>query len=635
MDRTLPLLLKRVATEHPSVCAQYSRTEDGSFAETTYAAFYAVVLDLAGGLLSLGHARLDHIGLIADNRKEWLQTSFAIMSIGAADVPRGCDATEAEIAWILGFSECKTAFLENGSQARKVLSSREKMPLLSRIILFDSIDEGLSGDLKSAGFEVLFFSDLLKKGAEWRLAHKGAVEAELEKGDKEDLATIIYTSGTTGEPKGVMLVHRNFLSQLPDLEKRITLNPGEKALSVLPVWHSFERQVEYVILNRAGGIVYSKPIGSVLLSDFATMNPQLLPSVPRIWESVHDGIYRAMRKTGGITWKLFSFFVFIGKVHARFVRYLTFQAPVFNWPTQIVYMFLSIIPSLLLWPLKALGNLLVFKKIRQKVGNAFRGGVSGGGALPPNIDEFFWAVGINVVEGYGLTETAPVVAVRPFVRPIFGTIGRALSCCSVRIIGEDGNELPAGEKGTVYVKGDNVMKGYYKRDDLTKAVLSEDGWLNTGDLGFKTLTGEIILRGREKDTIVLRGGENVEPTPIEMKINESRYIAQSVVLGQDQRYLAALIIPSAEEVEAWAENNGISAASYRELLLDSRVKRLIDSEVAELISARNGFKIFERISRIALLEKPFEQGVELSAKQEVMRSKIESLYKKEVRALFD
>lgn len=633
-DKTIPQLLRRISSEYPSVVAQYSRNESGRFDEMTFAEAFKAVLDYMGGLLSIGCTRGDHIGLIADNRKEWLHSSMAIMGIGAADVPRGCDATEHEIRYILSFAGCKTAVLENEAQAKKVLKNKDGLPELKTLIFMDMPQTPQLEELKKAGYVCFSYTQILELGSAWRTSHDGTVEAELENGNSSEIATIIFTSGTTGEPKGVMLTHGNFICQLPDLSKRIILYPGEKALSVLPVWHSFERLCEYMIINLASGIIYSKPIGSILLADFALMNPQLLPSVPRIWESVHDGIFRAMRKTGGITWKLFSFFVAVAKIHAKLQRALNGRYPVFSQAKRVFAAIAAFIPWLLLYPIKALGGILVFKKIKAKLGNAFRGGVSGGGALPPNVDEFFWAVGVKVVEGYGLTETAPVVSVRPFTKPVFGTIGKQLDCCIVKIVDDEGKELPPGKKGTVMIKGDNVMKGYYKREDLTAKVLSADGWLDTGDLGYKTIHGEIILKGRKKDTIVLRGGENLEPVPIEMKINESRFVQQSVVVGQDQRYIAALIIPNKEELEAWAAENNTKCATFSELLLHPSVQRLFEMEVAERVSQKNGFKIFERINRFTLLEKPFEPGVELSAKQEVMRHKIQEIYAKQIERMF-
>lgn len=632
-DKTLPKLLRRIARTYPEIKAQYSKNAGDTFVPVSYAEYYNSVLDFAAALLSFGYSRGDHIGLISDNRKEWQYASMGIMAIGAADVPRGCDATAKEISYILSFAGCRLAVIENSAQILKIVEHKDSMPELTRCILFDDPSEKAREAAAGVSLELVTFRDAVERGKIWRTENPGAVENELEKGGEEDIATIIFTSGTTGEPKGVMLSHDNFLSQLEELPERIVLNPGQTAISILPVWHAFERLVEYVILVSAAGIIYSKPVGSILLADIAKMNPNLMPSVPRIWESVYDGIFRAMRKTGGVTWVLFSFFVRIALMESACGRAVMGNGPLMHRWQRPVGLVLGLIPWLLLKPLYALGNLLVYRKIRLKLGNAFIGGVSGGGALPPAIDEFFWAIRVKVVEGYGLTETAPVVAVRAIPNPVFGTIGTPISCCSVKIVDENNRELPPGQKGSVLVKGRNVMKGYYKRPDLTARVLSPDGWFDTGDIGLKTINGEIILRGRKKDTIVLRGGENVEPLPIEMKINESRFIEASMVIGQDQKCLSALIVPAKEEIKAWAAENGITG-SYREILDNQEVKKLIDAEVAEYVSARNGFRPFERINRTALLEKSFEPGVELSAKQEIMRFKVLEIYKKEVKELF-
>ncbi|MDR2898215.1 MAG: AMP-binding protein [Spirochaetaceae bacterium] len=639
MDRSLPALVQRIAREHPDVPAQYYKDEEGNFLPILFKDYFDNALSFGAGLLSLGVRRGDHIGLIADNRWEWNQADMGLMAIGGIDVPRGCDATEKDLAYILSFAECKTVIVENGAQMQKILRLKGDLPLLKHFIAFDPPSKEEAETAVREGFNVYTRTDIMEFGKKYRSENPGAVEEELEKVQWDDLACIIFTSGTTGEPKGVMLSHGNFLTQLDELPERIILYPGDRAICVLPVWHAFQRLCEYVILSSASAICYSKPVGSVLLADIQKLNPQLLPAVPRVFEAVYEGIFRTMRKTGGIVHMLFTFFVHVAILQSRIERVLTHRGARFKKDNAFVNWLLLCIPWLLLTPLKALGGAIVFKKIRIKLGNAFRGGVSGGGALPPQVDDFFWAIGVNVVEGYGLTETAPVVSVRPFTSPVFGTVGTPLRGVEVKVMDEEGNVLPPGKKGTLYVKGGLVMKGYYRKPELTAKVVTPDGWLNTGDIAMLTIDNEIVLKGRIKDTIVLRGGENVEPLPLEMKLNESQYISQSVVLGQDERYLGVLIVPSKEEVLAYAEENGILADAVRadnwELLLkNSEIQKLFDTEIKNLINQKNGFKLFERINRFALLSKPFEVGIELSAKQEVMRYRIPDIYIAEMKELF-
>lgn len=637
-EKTIPLLIRKVAELHPHVPAQYVKNAEQEFGPISYAQLYDACLNVAAGLISIGCKRNDHIGLIADNRKEWLHSSVGIMAIGASDVPRGCDTTAKDMAYLLGLPECRVVFLENEGQVKKILQEEANLPSVKTLITIDPCNFGAlctAANVTESRFTHIPYADLLNRGGVYRQENPHAVESEVEKGQPDDLATIIFTSGTTGEPKGVMLSHNNFITQLPDLKMRIPVAPGYRALSVLPVWHSFERMCEYVMLSEGVGIVYSKPVGSVLLADIAKTNPHLFPSVPRIWESVYDAIQKTMRTTGGITYALFRFFSAVGMQWARFSRNVTGKRPHYTPGTKIVYPLLSFIPFVLLWLPYKLGDLLVFKKIRRKLGTSFLAGISGGGALPPHIDEFFWMAGVNLLEGYGLTETAPVVSVRHIKRPVFGTIGTPISCNEAKILNDEGKPLGVGEQGVLFLRGTNIMQGYYKRPDLTAAVLDDEGWLNTGDIGFMTIDGEIILRGRQKDTIVLRGGENIEPKPIEMKLEESRFISQAVVVGQDERVLGALLVPDRVSLEGWAKTEKIDTRDFSALLNNPAIRQLYANETKEYISAQNGFRLFERIGPFALLEKEFSLGRELSAKQEIMRHKIADIYSKEIKQLFN
>jgi len=635
MPETLPLLFLERVTSDPDIIAQYSKNGNGEFRPITYAELLGDVKRFAAGLAESGMARGDRVGLISDNRREWLVADLAILGLGAADVPRGCDATEGEIGYILGFSECDIAVLENEKQLGKIVAQKAKLPKLSKAILFDPPSEARKKAAEAAGLDVRSFDETIAAG-EARLAKKPTeYEDEAAKGQRGDRATLIFTSGTTGEPKGVSLSHGNFLCQIDQIPRLLQIHPGDVWLSVLPVWHSFERIVQYVPMASASTIAYSKPVGSVMLADMQAIRPQWLASVPRIWEAVKDGIYRNIRAQGRAKRLLFSAFVGVGESFAYFRNHLLGRMPDFDRRSRLLEILYSILPVLALAPFYGLGQLLVFGKIKAKLGGRFVAGISGGGALPPAVDRFFGALGVLILEGYGLTETAPVIGVRLQRHPVVGTVGPALLGTELKIVDDKGTVLRYGQKGHIIVRGGQVMQGYYRKPEITAKVLSPDGWLDTGDLGTLTRRGELRITGRAKDTIVLRGGENVEPAPIEQKLCESDYIAQAVVLGQDQKYLAALIVPDEEAVSAWAKENNVPIVDYEDLLGQPEVKELIDYEVSELVSAKNGFKTFERIFRFTLLSKPFVVDRELSAKLDLKRFAINSIYHKEIHRLFE
>jgi long-chain acyl-CoA synthetase len=634
-EETLPLMLRTRVKEAPELIVQYARDPAGWFTTRTYHEFYDEIRWIAAGLLELGVKRGDLVGLISDNRPEWFAADFAVLSIGAADVPRGSDTLVQELTYILGFTDCGLSFAENQKQTAKILSCKDELPLLKIIITFEAVDTSVMTEAESHGVAIYSCQELLAMGKKRRERLPDEVDAEIDKGSSEDLATVIFTSGTTGEPKGVMLTHRNFLCQLAPFHNVFEMKPGEIWLSVLPVWHVFERAIEYVIIFHKDTIAYSKPVGSVLMEDFLNVKPHWIAAVPRIWEAIMDGIKRSVKQMGWFQKFFFDYFVSVGLMYTYFKDLCFGLIPNYHGRIRVLDAVMGFFPCLLLLPARGLAWLIVFRRLQRRLGSRFRAGISGGGSLPPRVDRFFNAVGLKLQEGYGLTETAPIVSARQHRKSRQGTIGQLLvPGTEFKIAGEGGESLPPGHNGILHIRGIQVMKGYYKKSELSARVLSGDGWLDTGDIAMSTHDGELRITGRAKDTIVLRGGENVEPVPIENKLKESPRVFQCMVVGQDQKYLAALIVPVKDAIMAFAEEINIPIVDWELLLQQPEINEIIANDITSLISAKEGFKTFERIYKFKLLSKPFEQGIEYSSKQEPLRHKISARYAREIQALF-
>jgi long-chain acyl-CoA synthetase len=347
-----------------------------------------------------------------------------------------------------------------------------------------------------------------------------------------------------------------------------------------------------------------------------------------------EGIYRRVKAQGGLQKLFFDFFVSFGIVYTYFKDLCLGLLPNFHGRIRILDAALGFLPWIFFMPLRGIAHLLVFRRIRQNLGGRFRAGMSGGGALPSRVDHFFNAVGIRIQEGYGLTETSPMIAIRRFRKSRRGTVGQLFLGTEVKILDGQGKPLPPGHSGIIHVRGAQVMRGYYQKPEATAAILDAEGWLNTGDIGMMSHDNELRITGRAKDTIVLRGGENVEPVPIENKLKESRWIYQCMVTGQDQKHLAALIVPEQELVMAFAEENHIPIVDYELLLQQPEIIEAVSNEAADLVSPKNGFKPFERIHKFRLLPEAFRPGEELSAKQELRRHRIAARYSREIAALF-
>ena len=525
MPRTIPLLFRERVKEIPEVSLQVVKNEIGKFEHYSYELVYRRMLDLACVLRKMGVRRGDRIGLISDNRREWLVTDMAVLALGACDVPRGCDSMGTEIRFILSFTECRLAFFENGRQLEKVLENVAEVPALKDAVLFDSADEELVHKAAEAGITVHKFIDLEDRGRKSSYGERGAVEVDMNETGGDEIATIIFTSGTTGIPKGVMLSHDNYIAQCEVIRKVFPdARQGDLWMSVLPVWHSFERSFQYFCMVFKSGLVYSKPAVSMMLSDMEATHPNWMCGVPRLWDSVAQRFLHDIRKTGGLRYMMFNIALSIGTTYGWAKDRVFGLICRYKWTIRLLDSLYAFIPYLLFYIPYHLCDILVFRSIRERLGGKMTGAVSGGGTLPPATDAFYHAIGFKLLDGYGLTETAPVLAMRFSKKPRTGAVGQVFPAVQIKVVAyEDGQPvngepLPVGKRGLVLAKGRQVMKGYYKRPDLTAKVLDEDGWLNTGDIGVLTYDNELKITGRAKDTIVLLGGENIEPEVIENAI---------------------------------------------------------------------------------------------------------------------
>ncbi len=648
VDKSLPDTLSKLIKERCAKFADYtlqaSKNKEGKFEYFTFAEVYEKVIELALAYKTLGIKKDSHVALISDNRREWLICDYALLCLGACDVPRGCDSLGKELRFIISFADCEVGIFENARQLKKITENIQEVPLLKTAIIFDPVSDEDMAELNKSGLKIISFEDLMKTGHEIyesdKAAKKAEIEADIDNVKPEDVVTMIFTSGTTGTPKGVMLTHANYISEAGNVKTFLPTHAGEMWLSVLPVWHVFERIAQYIVLIGGSGLAYSKPVASVMLNDMNVIRPHWIFGVPRLWEALAKGVNQAMKKKGGITFKLFTFFKAVGTHYANNRDRVTGKVCRIQKRNRFLDALVGIVPFILLWPLHKIGDALVFSKLKQKFGGRLRFGISGGGALQPDIENFYRAAGIKLLEGYGLTETTPVISVRYYKEARPGCVGAIWPNWEVKTVKEEhgiplsGEPLPPGQQGLIFVRGPQLMKGYYKNPELTEKAIDKDGWFNTGDLGIITWDNELKITGRAKDTIVLLGGENIEPLFVESGLLASDYIESAMLLGQDQKYLGVLIVPNKDAVTNYAQTYGVQYSDYNSLLETQLIKDLFTAEISTKVSVENGYRPCEKINKFVLVADSFKVGEELSGKQEMMRYKIAEKYADLIATMF-
>ena len=551
---------------------------------------------IAAGLAAEGIKKGDKIALISSNRLEWALADYAAHFLGAILVPLYPSLLEHQVQFILNDSQSKVVIVEDIIQFKKIDAVRPNLTAVEHYYLIDTNSETLAPPWKP-------FEFLTEESYSFLQKNKNYIPESIDNIRKEDLATIIYTSGTTGEPKGVMLCHQNFITNLDDVSQLFECYPEDIFLSFLPLSHILERTAgHYFPCYHAATVAFAENIDSVA-ANLLEIRPTLMISVPRLFEKIYARIREAVETGSPLKRKLFYWAIKVGS------EYMQKKKEKINVPLSLRIK-------------QAAAYRLVFSKLKARVGGRLRYFVSGGAPLPAAIGEFFNAAGLVILEGYGLTETSPGIC---FNRPDaykFGAVGRPLPSV----------ELKIAEDGEILTRGNHVMLGYYNKIEDTHDVIDSNGWFYTGDIGFIDDDGFLVITDRKKNLIVTSGGKNVAPQPIENNLKTSSYIEEAVVIGDKRKFCSALIVTAQEAVINWAKKADITYTNYEELLNRTELYNLIQSEIDHLMS---DFASYERIKKFLLITNPFSQEAgELTPSLKTKRKMIEKNYARQIDQLY-
>ncbi len=503
---------------------------------------------LSKALLELGVERGDRVALMAENGPHWPAVDFATLCAGAVLVPVYPTLLPDQASYIAGNCGAKVVVAETAAHLEGFLANIDKLPEVRHFVLI----KGTSNDPR-----VITLDKLIEKGAG---ADAAEFEARARAVQPDDLATFIYTSGTTGTPKGVMLTHGNIASNVSSGLSVLGLDRKFVVLSFLPLSHSFERTVDYCYFLEGCTIAYAESV-ALVSQNMAEVKPHVFVSVPRVYEKVYSKVQEGVASGSPIKQKLFAWAVGVGR-------------------KALPYRLKRRKPPGLLGIQLGLADKLVFSKIKARLGGRFEFAISGGAPLARDIAEFFWGAGLPIYEGYGLSETSPVISVNTRENVKMGAVGQPLP----------GIEVKIAEDGEILSKGPNNMKGYWGMEKETAEVIDAEGWFHTGDIGEVDSEGFLRITDRKKELIINAYGKNVAPAPIENTLKGSRFIGQAVVIGDRRKFLAALLVPDFEALKPWAEKQGIGAADNEKLIADPKVRELIGKEVTAVNANLAGFE---------------------------------------------
>lgn len=565
---------------------------DGAWQEIGYGDLGRKIRQVSNALIAMGIQSGDMIGIFSQNRFEWAIADFGILDAGAVSVPIYATNTAAQAEYIARDADLRVIFVGDRDQLDKVQSFAAQHPNLQTIVVFDDLEA-------PADDTVMDFKSLLARGRD--SDHADESEQRIQQSTPEDLATVIYTSGTTGEPKGVMLSHANFTHQREALDANFDVGPQDRSLCFLPLSHVYERSWSFYVFNRGAQNNYLANPREVL-QYLGEVRPTAMVSVPRLYEKIYAGVMDKVEKSTPGRKRLFNWAIGVGRRKAESRRS--------GKPGGIGLRLAHL-----------LADRLVLRKLREIVGGDKNFFSAGGAPLSKDIEEFFLAAGLMICQGYGLTETAPLITYNTPHEFKFGTVGKPAPGCEIKI----------GAHDEILVKGSNVMKGYYKKPEATDEVL-KDGWFHTGDVGLIDDDGYLVITDRIKDLIITSGGKNIAPQRIETAVGRDHYIEQITTIGDRRKYVSALIVPSYEALESYAREKGLAFQTREELLQHPEItafyRRRIDRQSTELAG-------YETIKAFTLLPREFSQEKgEITPTQKIKRKVVSEHFRQEIEAMY-
>jgi len=593
---TLNQLFFTTVDRHAGLPAAFRSKVGGTWVPVTHRQALERVQAISLGLRELGITPGDKVAIVSENRPEWALSDYACLTSRTTDVPIYPTLTAKQTEYILRDSESVAAFVSTAAQLDKVLEAKGSLSGLRHVIVFDA-----AAVSQRRGEGIVSLEAVEAKGRAAAPKHPNW-RAEALQAQPDDLATLIYTSGTTGDPKGVMLSHYNIWSNVQAVLQMIPIGGGDECLSMLPLSHSYERMVDYTLFQAGVIINYAESFDTVA-ANLGEVKPTVVLSVPRLYEKVYARVLENALSGSAIKRTIFFWAKRAGE----------------QWATL----------SLAGLPIpgglnikKKVADRLVFSKLRARTGGKIRFFVSGAAPLSADIAKFFYSAGLPVIEGYGLTESSPVLTLNPLDRIKLGTVGRAIP----------GVELKIAQDGEILARGPNIMKGYYKLSEATRETIDADGWLHTGDIGELDSDGYLKITDRKKELLKTAGGKYIAPQPIEMMVKRNKFVANAMMYGDRRKFPIILIVPNFDNLERWAQERGLHYASRAELLQLPDVQAKVEREVMGMLRE---LAKFETPKKVLLLENDFtiESG-ELTPTLKVKRREVEKRYKDLIDATY-